>query len=121
MKKKANDSHLTPRSAMREGRKENIHPCPNCLGTDVIFIATQNLIHEGKLVCGDCGRFIKWTPKRANQVKQLDTQKLIAQLLASGTGLSKWEVCFLWSVKGQKKLSPKQRETLNKIANGRKL
>lgn len=38
-----------------------------CLGCDSLHlirvVGDEPSIHYGRLICGDCGRFIKWLPK----------------------------------------------------------
>jgi hypothetical protein len=38
----------------------------SCGCCEAYFTETPNLIHHGKLECGECGKFIKWQPKPKN-------------------------------------------------------
>ena len=70
-------------------------PCPSCYST-----SHRNLIgqwpggHHGKIVCRDCNRFIKWSPK-PDQVKS--KRPSIQKKLVSRDSKGYCEICLVLS------------------------
>jgi len=70
--------------------------------------------HHAAQRCGRCDTFLRWVPKPETQERQRQQGQTIRQLL-NAPGLSHWEQDFLRSIKGQKKLSPKQAAVVARI------
>lgn len=95
------------------------HTCPSCGCVEVATILTPELpTHYAKLTCDGCGRFIKWIGKPENELKRQHINGVIQRLLDDLT-LTRWERGFLASLSTQKKISPKQLELINKIAEAK--
>lgn len=80
-------------------------------------ILTPDGPHHGKVICSDCGKFLGWAPKPETEARNKAEARLIEALNQDSTPLSDWERSFVQSIaKQHPKLSPKQRETLQKLA-----
>lgn len=90
-----------------------------CEHRNTELILTPELKHHGKEVCRDCGRFVRWVAKpETNARHAANAQKLVA--LRNCDRLTEWECSFVESLEGQgPKFSPKQQDTLDKIARER--
>ena len=75
---------------------------------------TKGHPHYAALKCGQCDRFLDWMPIPGTEGKRRDTSARVNRLLKLSS-LTQWEKDFLASIAKQKKLSPKQQETLAKI------
>lgn len=95
------------------------HTCPSCGCVEVATILTPELTtHYAKLTCDGCGRFIKWIGKPESEQKRQQLSNIIHRLLEDLT-LTRWERDFLGKLSNQKKISPKQLELINKIAEAK--
>lgn len=94
----------------------NLSPCPSCGCLEAKAVVTPEFIHQGKLVCDGCGRFLRWIEKPENHQKRQEQQIKIQKLLTLPT-LSSWDREFLSSIFNQKKLSLKQLQILERIEN----
>lgn len=89
--------------------------CPSCgFERASIVRMAKGHSHYAALKCGQCDRFLDWMPKPATEGKRRDTAIKVDRLLKS-LGLTQWEKGFLATIAKQKKVSPKQQETLAKI------
>jgi len=99
----------------------NSNKCPSC-GSNQFQISEAQPPHGQKLICSDCGRFIKWLPSRKNVETH---QNLKARLESLKGKVSGWDSAFVDSLL-QKiriserdgrifKLSPRQLECLKNI------
>lgn len=71
--------------------------------------------HYGKTVCCTCGKFMGWVKKPENIARDEETARRIVDLRKSAY-LPTWEREFIDSIDGQgPKLSPKQREIIERI------
>ena len=98
-----------------------INKCPEC-GSNRLQTIDAPAPHNQKLICGDCGRFIKWLPSPKNIERHRDLKVRLESLKNKVGG---WDSAFISSLI-QKiklserdgkifKLSPRQLETLEKI------
>ena len=51
----------------------------NCKHQNTRMELTPKLIHKGKLVCSDCGRWLKWVPADENEGIRTSTSKYTIQ------------------------------------------
>jgi hypothetical protein len=89
-------------------------PC-SCGCTEVRAELSHNSTHYAAWRCTECGRFRGWIPKPKTLTALQAENELIRKLLDSGK-LNDRELEFCQSIKGQKKLSPRQRLKLEEIA-----
>ncbi|MFM6398366.1 hypothetical protein, partial [Planktothrix sp.] len=68
--------------------------CPNCGSNQLQSVAAQPP-HGQKLVCSDCGRFIKWLPSPKNIAAQ---ENLKTRLDALKDKVSGWDLGFINSL-----------------------
>jgi hypothetical protein len=66
-------------------------------------------VHYGKLICSQCGRFIKWIPNPHTIERVIQQEVLINQMIdVYHTRMSSYEIIFLSDIKSNKFLLPKQ-------------
>ncbi|MDJ0554356.1 MAG: hypothetical protein QNJ68_07955 [Microcoleaceae cyanobacterium MO_207.B10] len=74
--------------------------------------------HYKKLICGDCGKFIKWLPNPEKEIRLQQQKQLIKKLVVKP--LRGWDGTFIRDLYGRrdnlKSLSTKQTAQLNRIA-----
>lgn len=88
----------------------------NCNHEVTRTIPTPDLPHHGKIICSLCGKFMGWAKKPATIEREQRNAAAIVRLRFDKR-LTEWEKEFIASIEGQgPKLSPKQQETLEKIA-----
>jgi hypothetical protein len=90
-------------------------PC-DCGCVEVQAVLSDNATHYASWRCTECNRFRSWIPKPTSLTAQQSENELIDRLLASEK-LNDWELGFCQSLKDQRKRSPRQKETLQKIAS----
>lgn len=74
--------------------------------------------HHAKITCSDCGAFIRWLPKPETLERIKANAAKIDGLSGRGLPLTQWERHFVGSIQlHPTKLSPKQQETLDRIAS----
>jgi hypothetical protein len=78
-------------------------------------IDLANGIHHAKEVCAGCGRVLRWLPKPVTIERQQSNSFRIAKL-SMQEGLTRWERKFLASIAQKNRLSPRQQQVLDKLA-----
>lgn len=59
--------------------------CPDHPGAGEYFVPTPEKVHYGKMVCSECGRFLRWVSKPSDEKRaRHGTGKLVKQLQKSG-------------------------------------
>jgi hypothetical protein len=71
-------------------------------------------LHYAGEVCVACGRLIRWLPKPETVERRRFNASRLAKL-AMCAGLNTWERHFVRDVSRQRKLSPRQTETLDRL------
>jgi hypothetical protein len=90
-------------------------PC-DCGCSETQAVSSGNSTHYASWHCTECGRFRGWVAKPTNLTAQQVENELISRLLASEK-LNDWEHRFCQNLKDLRKRSPRQKETLQKIAS----
>jgi hypothetical protein len=90
-------------------------PCPRCGEVETEITESGNSPHYGSYRCTKCNNFRGWVEKPSTIERREQIRSTIANLLDNGN-LTNWEYQFLSGLKSQNKFSPKQIQTLNKIA-----
>lgn len=86
-----------------------------CDHSSTRFVLTPDTQHYGKNLCVACGTFLRWVKKPENIERDAETGRRIVDLRGRAF-LSEWEGAFISSLDGNgAKLSPKQRDVLNRI------
>ncbi|PMB27799.1 hypothetical protein [Fischerella thermalis] len=93
---------------------ENREACPRCGSLNLIQSTNLPGIHWGEVRCSDCGRHLKWLPSPKIEEAHQKRILLIDSLLPVTKG---WENFYLKNIRDIRKLSPKQQEKLDQIAN----
>jgi len=76
---------------------------------------TPELTHYGKVLCGTCGRFIRWEKKPETVEKMIENADKLAFL--RDRKLPEWEAGFILSLEKTGRPSPKQQAKLDEIAD----
>lgn len=72
-------------------------------------------VHHGREICTDCDRVLRWIPKPRTVVRRrFNAYRLVK--LALCDGLSPWELAFIHNVSRSRKLSPRQQQKLDELA-----
>lgn len=98
--------------------EEKYQICPRC--------KSQNLIRQtgddeptaqyGRLICGDCTKFLGWLKDPSITLELQERQRAIATILIEHKSkLNTWEQGFLKSIYNKRWLTAKQRERLNVV------
>lgn len=87
-----------------------------CPHTNTTTTETPQGPHHAKVICDDCGAFVRWLPKPETLARMDNNAKLIKALDHDNVPLSEWERGFVKSIGAQKKLSPRQQEKLEALA-----
>ncbi|NJO63773.1 MAG: hypothetical protein HC836_38000 [Richelia sp. RM2_1_2] len=90
--------------------------CPRCKSQNLKGQTgnEESTIHYGRLVCGDCGQFIKWLRDPSVSLNHMSRQQNIDLMLANHE-LNQWERSFLQNIYARRTLSPKQLSTYQRI------
>jgi len=94
---------------------ENNITCPSCGSTYLIEQIHPEQIHYGRLVCGNCRRWLAWIPKPEKVTAQLRRSHFISGLLMDSK-LSPWERGFLRDIQNKRWLTAKQKLKFNQIS-----
>jgi hypothetical protein len=101
----------------QENQSANVvTPCPacGCSRLNIILEKPPNP-HYAAARCGGCDCFRFWIENPKTTAKREEWRRSIERLLKSGD-LSDWEREFLIKLQTEKKPSPKQLQTLNRIS-----
>lgn len=90
--------------------------CPNCDSLHILRITGDDepTKHYGRLVCGDCGKFISWIRDPDVCLSHANRKQAIDSMLATAS-LNQWERDFLANIRELRNLSPKQSDIYQKI------
>jgi hypothetical protein len=80
----------------------------------VELVLPPSSVHHATKRCLHCGVFLKWLPKPKTLLRRRLTAFKLAQL-GMCEGLSAWERVFIRDASQRKKLSPRQRGTLDQL------
>jgi ribosomal protein S27AE len=89
--------------------------CPQCGSAQTVAIRCEHGIHYAKQCCERCGTFLKWLPNPSTEIRRKEMQHKLRVLSEHPDRLSQWERGFVDSLLTQKKLSPKQRDIVERI------
>lgn len=91
-------------------------PAEPCAHSEVTVTLTPHLTHYAREDCAQCGQFVRWQPKPATVEKARQNAATVERL--ASVSLTDWEKGFVLSLAKQGfRLSPKQQETLDRIAS----
>ena len=68
----------------------------------------------GRLICSDCGKFLKWLRDPSVSLNHLTRQESIDSMLESQK-LNQWERSFLQNIYEKRSLSPKQQAKYEEV------
>lgn len=90
--------------------------CPRCDSLHILRITGDDepTKHYGRLICGDCGKFITWLRDPSVSLNHLHRKETIDNALAT-SDLNQWERDFLKSIYEKRTLSPRQLSTYQRI------
>jgi len=87
----------------------------DCDHYETEFILTPELTHHGKFICKTCGKFLGWAKKPETITRENVNAATVDRL--KHVSLTEWEKGFILSIEKQgMRLSPKQQDVLDKIA-----
>lgn len=87
----------------------------NCGHNNEQFQLTPELTHYGKVLCGTCGRFVRWEKKPETVAKLAENADKLEFLRKQK--LTDWESGFVLSLEKQGRPSPKQQAKLDEVAD----
>jgi hypothetical protein len=89
----------------------------NCAHTYTLTVyEPKGSIHYARLVCGECGWFLRFIPRPENTARRLGNEFKLLKL-SMAPGLDDWEREFVQSASRRAdKLSPKQQDILDRLA-----
>lgn len=85
----------------------------NCSHQNTRLVLTPELMHYGKIVCADCGKFLNWAKHPETIARDAKVAVELDRLRVDGR-LTAWEREFI--AKLDPKMSPKQRGCFDAIA-----
>lgn len=90
--------------------------CSRCGSNNLKRLTGEDEVtaHYGRLICEDCGRFLKWLRDPTVCVSHLNRKQAIDLILANGNP-NQWERQFLNDIRDRRVLTPKQQATYEKI------
>lgn len=93
-----------------------ITSCPRCESNNLKRQTGDDepTSHYGRLVCGDCGSFVKWLRDSDVSIIYLTRQESIDSMLESQK-LNQWERSFLQNIYEKRSLSPKQQAKYEEV------
>lgn len=87
--------------------RECSHPHPHA-------VSQKSGPHYAKLVCSDCGKFLRWLPS-PETIKRKQENDLILTALSKLPNLPPWERQFVRDLVTHKHMSPKQQAKLLEV------
>lgn len=88
----------------------------HCEHSEQDLVLTPELLHYGKNVCRQCGRFMGWAKKPETVTREARNAVILAALKEKP--LTEWEKQFVLSLEKQgRHFSPKQQDILVRLAD----
>lgn len=90
--------------------------CPRCesLNLNRQTGSDEPTCHYGRLVCANCGSFVKWLRDPSTSISYINRKQAIDSMLNSHN-INHWERKFLQNIYGERTLSPKQQGKYEEI------